>query len=503
MNGTESPRVLVTGATGYVASRLIPRLIEAEWMVRATSRHPEDIGKRHPEVEAIASDLQDASSLERVMQNIDVAYYLVHSMDSKGFADMDKKAAHNFADAAAAAGVKRIVYLGGLGNQNDKLSQHLRSRHEVGRILAEGAVEVLEFRAAIVIGSGSVAFEMLRHLTERLPAMIAPRWLSTRIQPIGGWDLTNYLVAGATVDLEESRIVEVGGLDALTYKQMILDYAAVRGLKRIIVSVPVLTPRLSSYWVNLVTPVKSSISQPLIEGLRNEVVVDDDSATRIWPEIKPACYKEAVGQALRSQIDFLDSPTDPELKPPPGSLDGLLVDMQRARSGAEEDRLREEIARIGGNARWYPLRWTWWIRARLDDAVGGTGLRWDRPDGPLEPGQRVDWWTVEDTGPDRLLLKAEMKVPGEAWLEFRVVDADGGSELRQTAYFRPRGLLGRLYWWALWPFHISIFGLMAKRLARRAEFGGSGRKYTRQWFSERVGRSGDRGMDRRSGGEMK
>lgn len=494
MTGTNNPRILVTGATGYVASRLIPRLIEAGWTVRATSRKPDDIARRHPGVEAIPSNLQDESSLEKVMADIDVAFYLVHSMGSKGFAGMDKKAAENFARAAAAASVKRIVYLGGLGAHDDKLSQHLESRHEVGRILAEGTVPVLEFRAAIVIGSGSVAFEMLRHLTERLPVMIAPRWLTTRIQPIGELDLTSYLMAGATVELEGNRVVEVGGLDALTYKEMILEYAAVRGLRRVIIGVPVLTPRLSSYWVNLVTPVKSSISQPLIDGLRNEVVVEDDSAKKIWPEIEPVGYREAVEQAMRRQIGFLDTPADPELKPPPGSLDGMLFDTQRAVSGADEERLGSEIAGIGGNAGWYPLRWAWWIRARIDDAVGGTGLRWERPQGPLRVGQRVDWWTVEDTGPDRLLLKAEMKVPGEAWVEFRVVDTDPGSELRQTAYFRPRGLLGRLYWWALWPFHISIFSLMAKRLARRAEFGGSGKKYTWQWFREKVGRHDGQGV---------
>jgi hypothetical protein len=245
----------------------------------------------------------------------------------------------------------------------------------------------------------------------------------------------------------------------------------VRGLKRVIVGVPVLTPRLSSYWVNLVTPVSSSIAQPLIDGLRNEVVVVDDSAKRIWPEIQPAGYREAVEQAMRRQVEFLGSPADPESKPPPGALDGLLLDVQRVPSGAEKDVLGREIARIGGDARWYPLRWAWWVRARMDDAVGGTGLRWQRPEGPLRAGQSVDWWTVEDIGPDRLLLKAEMKIPGEAWVEFRVVDADSGSELLQSAYFRPRGLLGRLYWWALWPFHISIFKLMARRLARRAESG--------------------------------
>jgi len=479
-------RVLVTGATGYVGSRLIPRLLDAGHEVRATSRHPEDIGKRHPEVEAIPSDLQDEPSLERVLNDVDVAYYLVHSMEAKGFAAKDKQAATNFARSAAKANVGRIVYLGGLGSSDDRLSQHLKSRQEVGRLLSDGDVPVLEFRAAIVIGSGSVAFEMLRHLTERLPAMIAPRWLSTRIQPIGEWDLTSYLLAGATVDLQENRIVELGGLEALTYKQMILDYASVRGLKRLIVSVPVLSPRLSSYWVNLVTPIRSVIAQPLIDGLRNEVVVSDDSAKAMFPAIDPVGYKESVRQALRTQVDFLDSPADPALKPLPGALDGMLMDRQRAQSGAEENILGEEIARIGGDPQWYPLRWSWWIRARIDDLAGGGGLEWERPDRPLRPGDRVDWWTVEDTGPDRLLLKAEMRVPGEAWVEFRVVETDPGSELRQTAYFRPRGLLGLLYWWVMWPFHVAIFRLMAKRLARRAEFGGSGKKYTIEWARDRL-----------------
>ncbi|MGH2750648.1 MAG: SDR family oxidoreductase [Actinomycetota bacterium] len=465
-------RVLVTGATGYVGSRLIPRLLEGGYEVRATSRHPEDIGKRHPEVEAIASDLQDESSLERVLRDVRVAYYLVHSMEAKGFVKKDQQAAANFARAAAKAKIDRIIYLGGLGSSDDRLSQHLKSRHEVGRVLAEGDVPVLEFRAAIVIGSGSVAFEMLRHLTERLPAMIAPRWLSTRIQPIGEWDLTSYLLGGATVDLHANTVVEVGGRQVLNYKQMILDYAEVRGLKRYIVGVPVLSPRLSSYWVDLVTPISSAIAQPLIDGLRNEVIVCDDSARRIFPDIDPVGYKESVSRAMSTQVDFLDSSSDPWLRPPPGSLDGMLVDMQRARSGAEEEALRAEIAGIGGDPKWYPLRWSWWIRARMDDVFGGDGLEWERPDRTLEPGDRVDWWTVQQTGPERLLLKAEMRVPGEAWVEFRVVNRDPGSELRQTAYFRPRGLLGRLYWWLLWPFHVPIFRLMAKRLARRAEFMG-------------------------------
>lgn len=461
--------MLVTGATGYVASRLIPALLGSGQDVRATSRHPEPLLKRHPQIEAVPSDMLDAASLRGALEGIEVAFYLVHSMSGKDFAAKDRKAATAFATAAEAAGVERIVYLGGLGRTGDKLSSHLTSRQEVGAILARGSVQTIELRAAIVVGTGSVAFEMLRYLTERLPVMIAPRWLSTKIQPIAESDLVDYLLEAGTADVAGNRIVEVGGTDVMTYRDMILAYAKERGLRRGIIGVPVLTPNLSSYWIKLVTPIPTSIARPLIDGLKNEVVVTDDSAARLFPEIAPGDYRSAVRHLLTEQIERLEIATAPDIPPYPGTYDSLFVDRQWVRSNAPPKRMGEVIASIGGDARWYPLRWTWWVRARLDNLFGGTGLRWERPSGDLKPGSRVDWWTVKDIAPDRLLLRAEIKAPGEAWLEWRVVPLEDGCELRQTAYFRPRGAAGHLYWWGLYPFHVPIFRQMAASLARRAE----------------------------------
>ena len=460
--------ILVTGATGYVASRLIPALLDAGHEVRATSRDPAPVAARHPEVEAIASDLSDPSSLPDALDSIDVAYYLVHSMSGDDFEAEDRKAARNFAAAAERAGVRRIVYLGGLGDERDRLSHHLKSRHEVGRILAEGDVQVIELRAAIIVGNGSAAFEMLRHLTERLPVMIAPRWLETKIQPLAERDLVRYLVGSVSLDVDENRVFEIGGTDVVTYRDMILDFARERGLTRRVIGVPVLTPRLSSYWVNLVTPLPASIARPLIDGLRNEVVVQDRSASDAFPDIHPMGYREAVRESLDSQIEMLFDPAAPG-EPVPGVLAGVLTEEHVVQTSASPATLADVIGSIGGDARWYPLRWAWWVRGRLDDLFGGRGLKWERPVGDLEPGARVDWWTVEVANDDRLLLRAEMKVPGEAWLEWRIVPMTLGSELHQTAYFRPRGLLGRAYWWLLWPFHTPIFKLMATRLSSRAE----------------------------------
>ena len=461
-------RILVTGATGYVASRLIPALLEAGHEVRATSRNPAPVTARHPDVEGIASDLLDPPSLREALDGIDVVFYLVHSMGGDDFEEKDREAARNLRTAAEHAGVRRIVYLGGLGDENDRLSHHLRSRHEVGKILADGDVQVVELRAAIIVGNGSAAFEMLRHLTERLPMMIAPRWLETRIQPLAERDLVRYLVGTVSLDMDESRVFEIGGTDVVTYRDMILDFAKERGLTRRVIGVPVLTPRLSSYWVNLVTPLPASIARPLIDGLRNEVVVKDAGASVAFPDVRPMGYREAVRDALDSQIEMLFDPAAPG-EPIPGVLAGILTDEHVVQTSASPGTLAEVIRSIGGDARWYPLRWAWWVRGRLDDLFGGRGLKWERPDGGLEPGARVDWWTVEVANDDRLLLRAEMKVPGQAWLEWRIVPTVSGSELHQTAYFRPRGLLGRAYWWLLWPFHTPIFKLMATRLSSRAE----------------------------------
>ncbi|MEA2446822.1 MAG: hypothetical protein QOK47_459 [Actinomycetota bacterium] len=466
MSGLEGRTVLVTGATGFVASRLIPRLLLEGAHVRATSRHPEPIARRYPDVEVIPSDLSDADSLPRVLAGVRVAYYLVHSMSGDDFEAEDRKAASNFLRAAEHAGVERIVYLSGLGREDQELSHHLRSRQEVGALLASGKVPTTELRCAIVIGSGSIAFDMLRYLTERLPAMIAPRWLSTRIQPLAEDDLIRYLVAAGS-EQNPGGIVEIGGRDVLTYKEMILGYATERGLRRVIVSVPVLSPRLSSYWVNLVTPVAASIARPLIEGLRNEVIVTNDGAKERWPDIEPIGYREAVTRALDRQIEALEASVmrgGPEI---PGTDVAMLSDKRRLPVHGGADKAGAEFQSLGGDASWYPLGWAWWVRARLDDLFGGVGLSWRKPEGDLVAGSQVDWWTVEAVDARALVLRADMKTPGEAWLSFRVDEGDPDSFLQQSSFFRPRGIGGRLYWWLLLPFHAPIFRLMATRLATR------------------------------------
>jgi uncharacterized protein YbjT (DUF2867 family) len=445
---------------------LIPVLLAGGARIRATSRDPKEIEKRLAEVDIVASDLLDESSLGPALEGIEVAFYLVHSMTGDDFEAQDRKAAVNFLDAAEKARVGRIIYLSGLGRPEQELSHHLKSRQEVGALLASGDIPTTELRCAIVIGSGSVAFDMLRYLTERLPAMIAPRWLSTRIQPLAEDDLVRYLIAAAA-DLHPGGVVEIGGRDVLTYKEMILGYASQRRLRRVIVSVPVLSPRLSSYWVNLVTPVSASIARPLIEGLRNEVVVTNGDAAERFPEIEPVGYRDAVAAALSHQVDALTDSVMTGEPGIPGTQVGIKTDERKLPVAASADDAAGELGALGGDPSWYPLSWAWWIRARLDDLFGGAGLAWRRPDGRLLKGAKVDWWTVAGVDDRALMLKADMKTPGEAWLSFRVGEAQEGSELQQAAFFRPRGISGRLYWWLLLPFHAPIFRLMSMRLATR------------------------------------
>ena len=414
----------------------------------------------------MSSDLLDLPSLAPVLEGIEVAYYLVHSMSGRDFESKDRRSAANFLRAAEDAGVERIVYLSGLGRNDQDLSSHLRSRHEVGALLAGGSIPVTELRAAVVIGSGSVAFDMLRYLTERLPFKVAPRWLSTRIQPIAEDDLVRYLVAAGS-EAEPGGIVEIGGADVLTYREMILRYAAARRLRRRIVSVPVLSPRLSSYWVDLITPVAASVARPLIDGLRNEVVVTDDGGRRRFPAIRPVGYDAAVESALDRQLGSLQEALVEGAPPEPGTDVCFLSDDKRLAVHAGASAAAAELHRIGGDPSWYPLPWAWWVRARIDSVFGGVGLKWRKPEGALERGARVDWWEVEAATPNALLLRAQMRTPGDAWLFFGVAPKGADSELRQSALYRPRGLLGRLYWWLLLPFHAPIFRLMAARLAAR------------------------------------
>jgi uncharacterized protein YbjT (DUF2867 family) len=458
-------RVLVTGATGYIASRLIPRLIDASAEVRATSRSPHVLDARFPELETIASDLMDQRSLEDALRGIEVAYYLVHSMDSSDFEERDRVAARNFLAAAERAGVERIVYLSGLGRADDQLSHHLSSRHEVGAILASGDIPVTELRAAIVIGSGSSAFDMLRYLTERLPAMVAPRWLATRIQPIAEDDLVAYLMA-AGAEPHPGGIVEIGGSDVVTYREMIHGYARLRHLRRFVMSIPLLTPRLSSYWVRLITPVPTSISRPLIDGLQNEVIVTDEIAASRYATIAPMGYAEAAAAALARQEKLLGVELARGLSVP-GSRVAVLTDERRIELDVTTGRIATMLADFGGDSSWYPWPLAWGIRKWIDKLWGGGDLSWTRPEGSIVRGSLIDWWKVDVVEPDALVLSALMKTPGEAWLAFRGEKSDGGATLVQTAVFRPRGIWGRLYWWGLWPIHRPIFGAMARRLAQR------------------------------------
>ena len=474
-------RVLVTGATGYIGGRLVPALSAAGHHVRCFARDSARLAERFPGVEVATGDVFDRAGLMAAMRGCNVAYYLIHSMSTgRGdFTERDRQAATIFGEAARSAGIERIVYLGGLGEDGPALSRHLRSRHEVGSLLGAAGVPVTEFRAAIIVGSGSVSFEMVRYLTERLPVMIAPRWVKTRIQPIHVRDVIAYLVASLAVSESSGRIIEIGGADVLTYGEMMLRYARIRGLRRKLLIVPVLTPRLSSYWVHLVTPIPASIARPLIDGLANEVVVRNDGARRFFPAIVPIGYDEAVSRALNRydaegpETTWFDAFDVKELPGEfAGPTQGMLIDRREIVTVAAPQAVFGVFTSLGGKRGWLYADWLWGLRGVLDRLAGGIGTRRGRRSPTaLRVGDAVDFWRVEAYQPYRLLrLRAEMKLPGYAWLQFETIARnDGRSALRQTAFFDPRGAFGFLYWYAAVPFHLLIFGNMAARIVAEAE----------------------------------
>lgn len=481
---TESPLILVTGATGYIGGRLVPLLLAAGYRVRCLVRDPVRLDGRawESDVEIVAGDVLRPETLVAAMASVSAAYYLVHSLGAGAdFHRRDLTAADNFGSAARAAGITRIIFLGGLAEAAPGLSEHLRSRLQSGDALRRAGVPVTEFRAGVIVGAGGLSFEMIRYLTERVPVMICPRWVYTRTQPIGIDEVLEYLAAALAVPASTGRVVEIGGADVVTYREMMLIYAEVRGLTRWMVPVPVLTPRLSSYWVNLVTPIPAVIARPLIEGLRNESVVHDLSARELFPSIQPAGYRATVERALdQLQVRGIETAWSDALSTsrgdmPPVTLtthQGMILETRQRIVSAPAAAVFTVISGIGGSRGWFYMNWAWRIRGFMDRMIGGVGLRRGRRDPDhLRAGDALDFWRVEALEPERrLLLRAEMKVPGKAWLLLQVAPHDSGNSLlTQTAFFASKGLLGWLYWYALYPIHGLIFSGLISEIARRAE----------------------------------
>lgn len=487
---TEPRTCLVTGATGYIGGRLVPELLAAGHRVRVMTRTPDRLRDRpwSDDVEVVRADALDADQVAAACAGADVVFYLVHALGGgAAFEDSDRRAARTMATAVRAAGVSRLVHLGALEPEGEELSPHLRSRIEVAEILLESGVPTAVLRAAIVLGSGSASFEMLRYLTERLPVMVTPRWVHSRIQPIAVRDVLRYLVGCVDLPPDVSRGFDVGGPDVMDYAEMMQRYAVAADLpRRRILPVPFFSPSLSSHWVGLITPVPAGIARPLVESLRNTVVCREHDIARYVPDPPGGLlgFDEAVRLAVQrvrdSAVDTRWSsaavpgaPSEPLPTDPDWAGGSLYVDERSSATGASPDRLWEVVEGIGGDTGWYSFPLAWRVRGALDRLVGGVGLRRGRRDPRrLRVGDALDFWRVEERRPGHLLrLRAEMRLPGLAWLEFHVEHDGAGTRLRQRATFAPRGLAGHAYWWAIAGFHGIVFGGMVRGIVRAAERG--------------------------------
>jgi uncharacterized protein YbjT (DUF2867 family) len=480
---------LVTGVTGYIGGRLVPELLAAGYRVRALARNPRRLRDRdwYDQVEVAEADASDASELARAMDGVDVAYYLLHSLGTgRSFEARDRRMALAFGAFAREAGVARVVYLGGLYPDVEELSPHLQGRKEVEEILLASGVPTTVLRAAVIIGSGSASFEMLRHLTERLPVIIRPRWLANRIQPVAVRDVLRYLVGSAAMPPEVSRGFDIGGPDVLTYLDLMQTYARVAGLPRLkVIPVPVLTPGLSSHWINLVTPVPGSLARPLVDSIIHEVVTKEHDIARYVPDPPEGLLgtEQAIRLALKKVREFdvtttwasasdPGAPSDPLPSDPDWAGGTLYVDDRATPVRATPEQLWSVVEGIGGINGWYSWALGWRVRGVLDRFAGGPGLRRGRRNPTdLSVGDPLDWWRVEEVEDLRLLrLRAEMRAPGLAWLELCVeTDEQGRTVFRQRALFAPHGLLGHAYWQGIKPFHGIVFGGMQRNIASAAE----------------------------------
>jgi uncharacterized protein YbjT (DUF2867 family) len=474
-------KTLVTGATGYIGGRLVPRLIEKGYSVRCLARHPEHLMGMSwaKNAEIIKGDLYKNENLSAALAGVDTAYYLIHSMaDVPDFERMDETSATNFAQAAGESQIKRIVYLGGLG-RGENLSRHLRSRQRVGELLRASGISCTEFRAAIIVGSGSVSFEMIRYLVERLPVILCCRHLDTKCQPIAIRDVLSYLINCLENEESKNKIIEIGGSSVHAYRDLLKIYAEVRNLKIKFLNLHFWSPRMYSKFIGSITPIPSIFIAPLLESLLNDVICHDDRALKIFPEIKPLDYRTAVQYALRRIVENAVETTwtmaiNPMHKEPYVFVEkeGLSADDRFLEVKTDAQKVFEIFTGIGGERGYFYANWLWNLRAFIDRVVGGIGMRRGRRHPEIiRQGEPLDFWRVERVIPGRfMLLRAEMRLPGKGWLQFESIPKDDSScILRQTAYFEPRGFLGSLYWYLLYPVHRNIFAGLISEIKKKAE----------------------------------
>ena len=468
-------KILLTGSTGYIGRRLKQKLLEDKNIkLKLLVRNKKSVCELEKKVEIIEGDTFNKDALKIALQDVDTAYYLIHSLSNENYKDLDKISAQNFLDVAVECGVKRIIYLGGLGVKNDDTSEHLLSRIETGEILSSNKnVQTIWFRAGVIIGSGSASFEIIRNLTEKLPVMTTPKWVNTIAQPIAIDDVLSYLQEAINLETKENLIVDIGS-KALSYKEMIIGTANALGLKRVIIPLPFMSINISSYWLNLFTPVPFSVAKALIEGLKSEVTIQNDHAKKYFPQIQPISYEDSVRNAIKEIEEnqvisrWNDTANGVWEKNSSNEISqALYMDRKEADiSHIQAQKVYQAFTSIGGENGWFAFDFLWELRGFIDKMIGGVGLkRGRRSQCDLRISDCLDFWKVVDLKEnERLLLYAQMKLPGEAWLEFKIKD----NKLIQSAYFYPKGVFGRLYWYSLVPLHYFIFKNMINSIIKKA-----------------------------------